>query len=173
MRSPGDTLRLAPSIRQAVAHVDREQPVSEFKMLDEAISESLTPWRFSSMIAALFAILALLLSIGGVYSTTSYLTSQRTREFGIRMALGARSAELTRMVITRGLMLLALGTILGMAGALILSRSMKALLFGIAPTDPLSFLAAVCILGVVTIFSGFLPAFRAGRVDPAITLRCE
>ncbi len=173
VRGPGDVSALATSIRQAVARVDREQPVSEFKQLDEIIGESLIPWRFSSLIAASFAVLALFLSIGGVYSTTSYLTAQRTREFGVRLALGARSTELVRMVIGKGMVLLAFGIVLGAGGALVLARSMKTLLFGVAPSDPVSFLLAAVLIGAITILSGFLPAVRAGRTDPSVALRCE
>jgi ABC-type antimicrobial peptide transport system permease subunit len=121
----------------------------------------------------LFALTALLLAGLGIYGTISYLVSERTHEIGIRLALGAKRSEIMRMILRQGLVLAVAGAALGLAGALIVSHLMAGLLFGVTPTDPLTFVSVTLLLSAVALAASYVPAMRAMRVDPLVALRCE
>ncbi len=121
----------------------------------------------------LFALTALLLAGLGIYGTISYLVSERTHEIGIRLALGAKRSEIMRMILRQGLALAVAGAALGLVGALIVSHLMAGLLFGVSPTDPLTFVGVTLVLTVVALAASYIPAMRAMRVDPLVALRYE
>jgi putative ABC transport system permease protein len=126
-----------------------------------------------SILIAIFAAVALLLAAVGIYGVMAYLVAQRTREIGIRMALGASAPTVMRMVVGRGLALTLAATLIGIAGAAALSRTLATLLFGVAPLDPATFVAAAAVLGGVALLASYLPARRAARVDPVVALAEE
>ena len=131
------------------------------------------PARALSILIAMFAAVALLLAAVGIYGVMTYLVAQRTREIGIRMALGASARTVVAMVVGRGLALTLAATLLGMAGAAALTRTLATLLFGVGPLDPLTFAAAAALLGGVALLACYLPARRAARVDPVVALAEE
>jgi putative ABC transport system permease protein len=126
-----------------------------------------------SVLIAIFAAVALILAAVGIYGVMAYLVAQRTREIGIRMALGASTQAVMRLVVGRGLALTLAATLLGIAGAAALSRTLSTLLFGVAPLDPVTFAAAATVLGAVALLACYLPARRAARVDPVVALAEE
>jgi ABC-type antimicrobial peptide transport system permease subunit len=129
--------------------------------------------KFYTIIAAIFALTSLALALGGVYGSMLYAVGQRTREFGIRMALGARAARVTRMVLRNGLAIGGIGLAVGLAGAVALSRIMESVLFGVTPTDPITYVAVgTVVLGAASVAS-LVPALKASRADPMTTLRTE
>jgi putative ABC transport system permease protein len=171
-RSTPDPLRLAPAIRDQIWSVDRDQPVSVLAM-DQIVSGSLERRRFVLTLLGTFAALALLLAVVGIYGVIAYSVVQQTHEFGIRMALGAQRYQLLLMVLRQTIRKLAVGLSIGVGGALILTRLMGSLLFGISATDPLAFsLAAAVLLGAALIAS-LIPARRAATVNPMLALRNE
>jgi len=131
------------------------------------------PARALSILIALFAAVALLLAAVGIYGVMAYLVAQRTREIGIRMALGASARSVVLMVVGRGLALTLIATLLGIAGAAALTRTLATLLFGVGPLDPVTFVAAAVVLGGVALLACYLPARRAARVDPVVALAEE
>src|SRR5262249_30301198 len=139
--------------------------------MDEVISEALWQRRLWAVLFAMFAGVALLLAAIGLYGVMSYLVSQRTREIGIRMALGAQPGKVLRMVIGQGLRLIGAGALIGLLGSLALTRVMTSLLFGVAATDPLTFAGVALLLGAVALAACFIPARRAARTEPLIALR--
>jgi predicted permease len=173
VRTSGDPLLLAESVRQQIWSVDKQQPVSDVMPLEQLVGENLAPRRLQASLLGGFAGLALLLASIGIYAVLSFVVTQRTQEIGVRVALGAHSGDVLRMVFSHGLRLFAIGAVLGLVAALALSRTMTHLLYGISATDPLSFLTVTFILGAVTLLACYIPARRAMRVDPLVALRYE
>jgi putative ABC transport system permease protein len=137
------------------------------------MASSVAEPKFSALLLSLFAGLALVLSCIGLYGVMSYAVAQRTRELGVRMALGAQTRDVLKMVLRQGMWLTLLGAALGVAGAVALTRMIKSWLFGVSPTDPLTFAAAVLLLTIVALLSCWVPARRAAKVDPITALRFE
>jgi putative ABC transport system permease protein len=163
----------ADMIRRAVRAVDPNQPVSDVRTMDERIATSLAPQRFAATLLAVFAALAVLLAALGLYGLMSHSVSQRTSEIGIRMALGADRAGVVALFVKDGLRLALAGVALGLAGALVLARFLASLVYGVKPTDPLTFIAVSFILGAVALLACYIPARRAAKVDPMVALRYE
>ena len=161
------------SIRQMSRQMSSEQVIFGVRTMDQIVSESLAQRRFSMILLGSFAGLALLLSSVGVYGVISYLVAQRTQEIGIRMALGADRVDVVRLVLQNGMKLAALGIGAGMVAALALTRLMTEMLYGVSPTDPLTFLAIPVLLLAVALSACYIPARRAMRVDPVIALRYD
>jgi putative ABC transport system permease protein len=141
--------------------------------MESLLAAARGPARAMSILIAIFAAVALLLAAVGIYGVMAYLVAQRTREIGIRMALGASAQTVMRMVVGRGLALTLAATLIGIAGAAALSRTLATLLFGVAPLDPVTFVAAAGVLGGVALLASYLPARRAARVDPVVALAEE
>jgi predicted lysophospholipase L1 biosynthesis ABC-type transport system permease subunit len=160
-------------VRAMVQSVNPELPVYGAQTLDDAVSASLEQRRFSMDIVAAFAITALLLAALGIYGVISYIVSERTHEIGIRLALGARQGTILQMVLRQGLGLAMAGAGLGLVGSVIVSHLMAGLLYGVMPTDPLTFVGVTLVLTVVALAACYIPARRAMRVDPMVALRYE
>jgi len=160
-------------VRAMVQSVNPELPVYGAQTLDDAVSASLEQRRFSMEIVAAFAITALLLAALGIYGVISYLVSERTQEIGIRLALGARPGTILQMVLRQGLGLAVAGAGLGLVGSVIVSHLMAGLLYGVMPTDPLTFVGVTLVLTGVALAACYIPARRAMRVDPMIALKYE
>jgi len=173
LRGQLDAATIPAEVRAQVQSVNPELPVFGAKTLDDALSSSLSERRFSMEMVALFAVTALLLAGLGIYGTISYVVSERTREIGVRLALGAQRGEILGMVLRQGFGLAVSGAAVGLVGALIASRLMAGLLYGIRPTDPLTFAGVTLVLTVVALAACYIPARRAMRVDPLVALRYE
>jgi predicted lysophospholipase L1 biosynthesis ABC-type transport system permease subunit len=168
-----DTGAIPEEVREQVESVDPTLPVFGARALNETVSASLAERRFSMEMVALFALAALLLAGLGIYGVISYLVSERTHEIGIRLALGAESRDILWVVLRQGMGLAIAGAAVGLAGALIVSHLMAGLLYGVRPTDPLTFLGVALVLMSVALLASYIPARRATRVDPLSALRCE
>jgi predicted permease len=164
---------LIEPIRQAVLRVDAEQPIFDVRTVDERIAISLENRRAPMMLLAIFAGVALLLAAIGIYGVLAFSVAQRTGELGVRMAIGAQSRDITRMVLRQGARVTGLGLGLGLIGAVLLSGFMQAQLFGVSRFDPLVFAAVVAVLGAVALLACYVPARRAARVSPMVALRYE
>jgi putative ABC transport system permease protein len=173
VRSSAAPGALAPVLRDAVGTVDRSLPVYAIASMDDRRSDSLASTRFSTLLLAVFGGLALLLAAVGVYGVISYGVTQRSQELGIRIALGAGRARVVRLVVGHAAALTALGLVVGLIGAVVLSRLMGGLLFRVSPTDPPTLGAGIAVLAVVALIAALVPAYRASRSDPAIALRAE
>jgi predicted permease len=173
LRGHLDTAAIPDEVREQVQSVDPTLPVFGAQMLNETVSASLSERRFSMEVVALFALTALLLAGLGIYGVISYMVSERTHEIGIRLALGAERRSILQMVLRQGLGLAIAGAAVGLVGALIVSHLMAGLLFGVRPTDPLTFLGVAILLIGVSLVACYIPARRAMRVDPLVALRYE
>jgi putative ABC transport system permease protein len=171
IRTTADPLALVPAVKEQVAALDRNLPVSKVQTMEQIVAGSVTQQRFNLTLLGVFAALALLLAAVGIYGVISYSVTQRTREIGVRMALGARAHDVSRLVIGQCIKLALLGVALGLGGALALTRWMKTLLFNVSETDPLTFTAIAFLLTAVALLAGWLPARRATKVDPLVALR--
>jgi ABC-type antimicrobial peptide transport system permease subunit len=160
-------------LRQTNRQINNEQVIYDAETMDSIISGTVATRRFSMILLASFAVLALLLSSVGIYGVTSYLVGQRTHEIGLRMALGASRIDVLRMVLTQGAKLAAIGVAIGLAAALALTQLMASMLFGVSATDPLTFIGVAIILTLVALAACYIPARRAMRVDPMVALRYE
>lgn len=171
VRTTGDPHSVVPSIRSAVARLDPSQPISGASTMEEHITRSLSRPRFMSTLVTVFGALALGLSIVGIYGVMSYSVAQRTREIAIRSALGARASDLMRLILSKALWLSAAGIVVGVAGALALSRVLGGLLFDVQPTDPLTYTTVAVLLATVAPSAAAIPAWRAMRIDGTKVLR--
>ena len=171
IRTAGDPAAFTATARQAVRDLDAELPMYRVRTMEEAMRRSLAQRATYSWLLGIFAAMALVLALGGSYGVTSYLVSQRTREIGIRVALGARSADIVQAVLRRGLISVTAGVVVGLAASFGLVRLLADLLFGISPYDPAILAAASSILLLLAVAANWLPARRAARVDPMRSLR--
>jgi putative ABC transport system permease protein len=172
-RTHGDPLSLTTAVRNAVLEVDKEQPLTRARTMEMAISDSVTQRRLNMILLGIFGALALALAAVGIYGVMSYTVTQRTREIGIRMALGARRRDVLKSVVGQGMSLAASGVGIGLAGAFLVTRLMETLLFGVKPTDPATFGGIALLLLGVAFFACLIPARRATKVDPVVALRFE
>jgi putative ABC transport system permease protein len=168
-----EPMSLAATVRKTVWDVDRDQPVSNVSTMEEVLSGSIARQRFSTLLLGVFAGVALVLAAVGLYGVMSYSVAQRTREIGLRMALGAQRGDVLRMVVGQGLKLVLVGVAIGLAAAFALTRVMSSLLFGVSATDPATLAAISLLLISVAALASYIPARRATRVDPLIALRYE
>jgi putative ABC transport system permease protein len=173
VRAQGDPISLMTPLRQAVAEVDPAVPLYNLGTMQGRLVDSLAQSRFSTMLLTVFGAIALLLAAIGVYGVISYGVAQRTQEIGIRMALGARHADVLAMVVRHGAVLAGVGMVVGLAGALALSGLLSTLLFRVSPTDPPTFAGGIVVLMAVAVMAAALPARRAARTDPMVALRSE
>jgi len=173
VRTRVEPAALTGAIRHAVMVVDKDQPLFHIQTMQQVVSDSVAGRRFQMVLLALFASVALMLAAVGIYGLMSYSVSQRTHEIGIRMALGAKREGVLRLVLRQALLLAATGVALGIGGALILTRFLSSLLFGVSSKDPLTFVSVSLLLAGVATSASFIPAWRAARVDPMLALRHE
>jgi predicted permease len=173
VRADGDAMALASSVRARLQAIDPTLPVTRARTLNEVIGASLTQRRFNMTLLVVFASIALILAVAGIYGTVAYAVAQRTQEIGIRVALGATAGEVLRLVLFDALKPVGAGLVLGMVAALGLARALDRLVYGISTTDALTFVTLPALLGLVAMLASWLPALRATRVDPMIALRAD
>jgi predicted permease len=173
VRTKSDPHAAANAVAGAIHEFGPDIPVSNVFSMDDLIAQSMSPQRFNVMLLAAFAGLALLLAAVGIYGVLSYTVRRRVREIGIRMALGASQSDILRLVVSDGMKPILLGVALGVIAAIALSRLVASLLFGVPPTDPMTFTAVTLLLVIVGIAANTLPAYRATKVEPTQTLREE
>jgi len=164
---------LIAAVRGIAQHLDSDQPVGEVVLMNDLISKSLGPRRFNTFLLSVFAAGALILAAIGIYGVLAYNVARQTQDLGVRMALGAQTGDIMRLVLGNGLRLALTGLAIGLAFSLALTRLMKSLLYGVTATDPITFAGVAVIFVAVAIAACWIPALRATRVDPAVTLRCE
>ena len=173
LRSRSDAEHLGEAVRHVVESVDPNVPVHSVSSMDQIIARSVADRRFALELLGIFAAVALLLAAIGIYGVMSYAFSQRTHEVGIRMALGAQRLDIMRMALVEGMRIVVIGLVAGLAGAAIMTRFVQSMLFNVAPSDPITFLAASTVLAGVAFFACYIPAQRATRVNPLVALREE
>jgi putative ABC transport system permease protein len=172
-RTAGDPSDLAPSVRKLVASIDRDQPLSYVETMEKFLGDTVGPRRLSMLLVATFAAFAALLAVVGIYGVVAYSVSQRTQEIGVRIALGAQAGDVLRLMLGQGALLVGVGLVAGIGGALVVTRFLESLLFEVSPTDPWVFAGLASGLAGVALLASYLPARRATRVDPMIALRSE
>jgi predicted permease len=173
MRTAGDPDALGKQLRAAIWSVDPDQPVWRVRSEEFMVARDFAPRRFALSLAGVFAILAVVLAAVGVYGVMSYMLTQRTRELGIRLALGARRSALVGMVLARGTRVVAAATVVGVVAAFAAARLMQSQLYGVSAADPVTFVAVPLLLAAIALLATYLPARRAADVDPMIALRAE
>ena len=172
MRSDADTRSVTATARRILQDLDPEIP-AKFRTFSQVYSASLGPRRFNVILIGFFGITALLLATAGVFGVMAYSVSRRTREIGVRVALGARAGDVLRMILSQGLRTIFVGVAIGIAGSLALTRTVESLLFGVTATDPLTFAGVALILAGTALLACYIPALRATKVDPMVALRAE
>ncbi len=173
VRTQGDPTTLTSSVRDAIAEIDPAQPIYGMQTLEQLVAKSLGQRRFTLTLMLLFGVIALVLSAIGIYGVMAFAVTQRTQEIGIRMALGARATDVLKMVVGSGMFLAAIGVAVGLIGAFGLTRLMSSLLFGVSPTDLVTFGLVTAGLLLVALLACYIPARRATKVDPLVALRYE
>jgi ABC-type antimicrobial peptide transport system permease subunit len=171
VRIAGDPLTLQSALRATVHELDKSAPVYQVSTLEEYVSKSAAQPRFQTFLFACFAGIALLLAAIGLYGLLSYMVVQRTLEIGLRMALGAQRSDVLGLIVRRGLALALVGVSAGLVIATVMTRLLAGMLYGIGPTDPLTFAATAAVFLVVSVAASSVPAYRAARMDPMKTLR--
>jgi putative ABC transport system permease protein len=173
VRTKGETAVIATAVRQAVWAVDKDQPVSNVRTMDQVFAAAISQERFQALMLGLFAALALVLACVGLYGVISYSVVQRTHEIGVRMALGAQPVDVLRLVIRQGMFLTFAGLVVGIIAGTLVTRVLSDMLFGVTPRDPLTFAGVPLLLMVVALIACYVPARRATRIDPLEALRYE
>jgi putative ABC transport system permease protein len=169
----GEPMSLAPAVRRELAAIDKDQPIHSFRPLEDSVAEWMTPQRFSTLLLAAFAALAASLAAVGIYGVMSYAVTQRTHEIGVRVALGAQTRDVLRLIVWRGMLLTLAGVGLGLAASFALTRLLRSLLYGVSETDPLTFAFVALFMTLVALVACTIPALRATKVDPMEALRYE
>jgi putative ABC transport system permease protein len=172
-RTEAEPLNLASAVRGKIAALNKDQAVFNVRTMEQIVAQSVAARRFSMLLLTVFALVALALASLGIYGLMSYAVAQRTREIGVRMALGAQASDVLSMVIRQGMKLALVGVTLGLVASLALTRTMKNLLFGVSATDPATFSAIALLLIAVALLACWIPARRATKLDPLVALRCE
>ncbi|HET7216829.1 MAG TPA: ABC transporter permease [Vicinamibacterales bacterium] len=173
IKASTDPRGLTSAVRQEIRALDPSIPVADVRTMSDVVGATMSSPRFTGLLLAAFAAIALVLSAIGIYGVLSYLVSRRTREIGIRVAIGAGRRDVLRLVLGRGLVLAFAGVVVGLAGAALVSRFMQALLHDVSPLDPLTFAVVAGLLSVVALLASLVPAWRATRVDPVVALKAE
>jgi len=173
VRTAGDPASLVAPLRASMRELDPDLPIDALQTMRDMMAESVATERFYAALVAIFATLAVLMAAAGLYAVVSYAVVRRTRELGVRIVLGAEARQVLRLVVGRGAVLALAGILLGVGGALAATRVLKSFLFGITPTDPLTFVAVATGLAFVALAASYVPARRATRVDPMVALRME
>ena len=173
VRTTVDPLSVAQPVRNQIAALDKDQPVFNIRTMEQAVARSVAARRFSMILLSVFAALALILAAVGIYGVISYSVAQRTREVGIRMALGAQTTDVLKLVVRDGFKLVAIGVAVGLVGAVLLTRLMTTLLFGVTPTDTVTYASVAVVLVGVALAACYIPARRATKVAPLVALRFE
>ncbi len=173
IRTATDPLSFAAAVQNELRAIDKNQPIANIKTMEQVVYEAATQPRFNTLLLGIFACVALLLAAAGIYGVMAYSVAQRTHEIGIRLALGARPRDVLKLVIGQGATLTAIGLGVGLVGALIVTRALASLLYGVTPTDPLVFVSVAALLSGVALVATYVPARRAMKVDPMIALRYE
>jgi ABC-type antimicrobial peptide transport system permease subunit len=173
VRGRGDVRALAPAIRQAIWSVDKAGPITRIETLDALVAATASERRFALILFEAFALAALVLAAAGIYGVLAGSVAERTREIGVRAALGASRGMIVGLVVRQGLALTGLGIAIGLAGAALATRAIVAMLFGVSRLDPVTYLGVIGLLAAVALIACTVPAWRAARVDPASTLRTE
>jgi ABC-type antimicrobial peptide transport system permease subunit len=173
VRYTGDFASVADSVRRTIHEIDHTLPITDVTTLDEWVARSITDQRVIAQLSTFFGLLAIFLSAIGIYGLMSYVVSRRTNEIGIRMALGAERMHVRWLVMREVLVLVAIGIVIGVPAALLSSRLVASMLFGLRATDGASLLAAVAVMLAIAALAGYLPARRASRIDPMVALRYE
>jgi putative ABC transport system permease protein len=168
-----DPTTLTTAVRNQIRMLDPDMPVDQIKTLQQHLYTQVAQPRFRTTLITVFALIALILASIGIYGVISYTVSHRTREIGIRMALGAQRRQVLNMIIGQGFQLTAISIALGLIGAFALTRLMKGFLFGVTATDPMTYIAVTTLLMAIAMLACFIPARRATKVDPVIALRSE
>jgi len=173
VKTVGNAPSILGSVQNEVRQMDKDLPVFGIKSLDEYVADSVATPRFNTTLLTLFASVALILTVVGLYGVMSYSVAQRTNEIGIRMALGAQARDVLSLIVGQGLKMVLIGLAIGLAGAFALTRVMASLLFGVGTKDPLTFAGVAGVLALVALLACYLPARRATKVDPIVALRYE
>jgi ABC-type antimicrobial peptide transport system permease subunit len=173
LRTGSDPVSLIPAVREVVRRVDSNLPLNQVRTQSERINALLTQERVVARLSSFFGSLALLLACIGLYGLLSYEVARRTREIGIRMALGAERLDVTRLILQRGILLTLFGVVAGAGGGLAITRVLSTLLYGVKPADPPTYLAVSLLLVAVALLASYIPARRATKVDPMVALRYE
>ena len=174
VRSKSDNpVSLASSVREVVKQMDKDQYVATIQPMTNLVADSVARRRFNTMLTGLFAVVALLLAAVGIFGVLSYSVAQRTQEIGLRVALGAQTGDVLRLVLGQGARLILLGLAIGLAASFAITRVLAGMLFGVTPTDPLTFVAVSLLLASVALLACYIPARRATKVDPLVALRYE
>jgi putative ABC transport system permease protein len=173
VRSSAPASTVVNALRRELRELDPALPLVKIRTMDEVVSAAQSRPRSLTLLLTLFSIVAVVLAALGIYGVISYSVAQRTKEFGVRMALGAQRSDVLGIVLRRGMLLTVIGVIIGLAGAFVLTRFLSVLLFGITPTDPLTFAAVSLLLMLIAFLASYIPARRATNVDPMLALRYE
>jgi putative ABC transport system permease protein len=173
IRTTGDPMSIASGVRAAIASLEKNLPTYDMRTMNEQLSSSLFPARMGATLLVVFGLLALLLAAVGIYGVMGYSVARRTREIGIRMALGAQRGDVLKLVLKEGLTMVGIGVALGLIGAFFATSLLASFLYGVSVTDPITFIVISLILAGVALGAGFVPARRATKVDPLVALRYE
>jgi putative ABC transport system permease protein len=173
LRTDGDASAIAPAVQREIRALDPNQPVSDVRTMDQVMSEAVSRSRFNTLLLTLFAGLATLLSAVGIFGVMNYSVALRTREIGLRLAIGAQPRQVLMLILKQGLTLTVVGVILGLVAGFALTRLLTGLLFGVEALDPTTFATISLLLVLVSLLACYLPARRAMRIDPMMALRYE
>ena len=173
VRTNSDPMKLASVVQSRILAIDKDQPIANVVTMEKLLADSLSQPRFNMLLLGIFAGMALVMAVAGIYGVASYSVSQRTHEIGIRMALGAQQSDVLKLIIGQGLILVTIGLVLGLGAAFALTRLMTSLLYGVSVTDPLTFAGIALLLAGVALVANYIPARRATQVDPMEVLRFE